>query len=219
MSLYGLWAGYGAAPLSVSGLATEGVGGHGMPGMGAGSMSPDEFREIAMRFIEAGMQPDGSVRPVRVAMAAMDMGEADHGGAEAAHDEAVAHVDGDEHPPEEHAAVEPMAGMEEDAGHAAMEEAGHDEVADDHADDGDVHGPEPVDVYMIAKRYYYEPSILRLERDVPYNFQIMAMDTGHGASLVSGMGISVGGHMMRVPAGQIAEMEMTFTRSGEFLIF
>ncbi len=242
VSLYGLWAGYGAAPVSLSGLASEEGGGHGMAGMGGG-MSPDEFRELANAFFDASRQPDGSIRPVRMAMAGMDMDMAEdgHDEAEDGHDELaeVMHVEGDEHTPEEHA--EAMEELMED-GHdelaevmhvegdehapeehpEAMEElmeGDHDEDEDDHDEDGDDHGPEPIDVYMLAERYFYEPSVLRLERGVPYNFRMMAMETGHGASIVGGGEVSVGGHMVRLPGGQLAERELTFTKAGEYLVY
>jgi len=78
-----------------------------MPGMGGG-MSAEEFRELAQAFIEAGRQADGSVRPVRMAMAGMDMDMPGMEMAEAEHEEEhnelaeVMHMEGDEHPPEEH---------------------------------------------------------------------------------------------------------------------
>lgn len=236
VSLYGLWAGYGAAPVSLSGLAPEGAeeeAGHGMAGMGGG-MSPDEFRELANAFFDASRQADGSIRPVRMTMAGMDMDVAEDAHDEAmeepmedGHDELaeVMHVEGDEHAPEVHAEAMDAEAMDAEA-MEEMAEADHDEGDEDHAEDeddhdedGDDHGPEPIDVYMLAERYAYEPSVLRLERGSPYNFRMMAMDTSHGASIVSGMDVSVGGHMVRLPARQLSEQEMTFTKTGEYLVY
>lgn len=66
VSLYGLWAAYGAAPLPFSAHGDEHVdaghaGGHGH-GAPAGP-APDEFRAMAEAFVEANKLPDGSVQP------------------------------------------------------------------------------------------------------------------------------------------------------------
>ena len=72
VSLYALWAGYGAAPLGLDGAPTpadsepaEHGGEHGA----AGGMDPQEFKRQVEAFIEANKLPDGSVRPRRVAIA------------------------------------------------------------------------------------------------------------------------------------------------------
>ena len=74
---------------------------------------------------------------------------------------------------------------------------------------------EPIAVYMMAMRYAYEPEVLRLEQDVPYRFRIMSMDANHGASV----NVGFAGHIMRRPARQMAEMTMTFTETGEYLVY
>jgi cytochrome c oxidase subunit II len=74
VSLYGLWAAYGAAPLGIFGAH----GGHGEPGEQAGhgghgpstGPSPEEFRKLAEGFVEAYGLPDGSVHPRAVMTAA-----------------------------------------------------------------------------------------------------------------------------------------------------
>lgn len=74
---------------------------------------------------------------------------------------------------------------------------------------------EPIDIYMMAMRYAYEPEVLRLEADVPYRFRIMSMDANHGASI----NVGFAGHIMRRPARTMAEMTMTFTEPGEYLVY
>jgi cytochrome c oxidase subunit II len=86
LALYILWAAYGAAPTSLRFLAetpTErravtpmmgmDTGGHGAA---IGAMTPDKFREITMKFIADLSLPDGSVRPTRQWMEAMEAMEA-----------------------------------------------------------------------------------------------------------------------------------------------
>jgi heme/copper-type cytochrome/quinol oxidase subunit 2 len=66
VSLYLLWAGYGAAPLGSGGHdePAPGAGGHG-GGHGSmpGSPPREEFRKLAEAFVEAHKLPDGSVQP------------------------------------------------------------------------------------------------------------------------------------------------------------
>ncbi|MFQ5755479.1 MAG: hypothetical protein ACE5H7_05220 [Acidiferrobacterales bacterium] len=82
LALYILWAAYGAAPTSlrflaetptqheaVTPMAGMEMGGHGTA---VGAMTPDEFREMTMKFIEDLSLPDGSVRPTRQWMEAME---------------------------------------------------------------------------------------------------------------------------------------------------
>lgn len=97
VSLYGLWAAYGAAPgpLALLGLG-HGHGeadGHGAHGGGHGAHGAtsgadvERFRDDTLAFIERHRQPDGSVAP-RLPATLADHGHAhgDHGG----HGEAVA---------------------------------------------------------------------------------------------------------------------------------
>lgn len=188
VSLYGLWAAYGAVPTSLSLPSTwEALGEGGMHGMvhgGGGEMSPEEFRRRTEAFIEANSLPDGSVKPARRAMA----------GISAAAEQEREAAPADEREGEHEAAKKAMV-------MAAGDE--HDE------------GAEPVDVYMMASRYSYEPSVLRLEANVPYRFLMMAMDTNHGISI----NIRAAGHIMRRPARTLTEMTMTFTNPGVYLVY
>ncbi|MCK6454079.1 MAG: hypothetical protein L6R19_24960 [Alphaproteobacteria bacterium] len=67
VSLYGLWAAFGAAPLSLAGGSdhdgheTPEAGGHGGHGAARGP-GVDEFRRLADEFIARHRQADGSVR-------------------------------------------------------------------------------------------------------------------------------------------------------------
>lgn len=69
LGLYGLWAGYGAAPLPFLGGShePEGEGGaHEVAGGGhgaGGTVSPEEFRRGVEEFAARYRQPDGSVKP------------------------------------------------------------------------------------------------------------------------------------------------------------
>lgn len=74
VSLYGLWAAYGAAPLRLIPHGDESAppdhaGGHGGHGRASGPAA-EEFRRLTEEFIEANKLPDGSVRPQRALLAA-----------------------------------------------------------------------------------------------------------------------------------------------------
>jgi plastocyanin len=204
--LYGLWAAYGAAPTSLRFLAdvqSEGMGGmaQGGHGAGVGGMTPEEFHEITEKFVEDLSLPDGSVRPMRQWMASMAaMGDAH----EDREDEADEHRDMDE-------VMKPgeAAGMASSA--ETMPAVGREE-AEGH---GSAQGGEPIDVYLMAMQFSYEPNVLRLERGVPYRFRMMSMDVNHGASIHTGFA----GHIMRRPAQTMSEMVMTFSEPGEFMIY
>lgn len=71
VSLYGLWAAYGAAPFGLFGHGDDHGGTpHGGHAHGAPS-GPDaeEFRKLVEGFVEAHRRPDGSVAPRRAAAA------------------------------------------------------------------------------------------------------------------------------------------------------
>lgn len=199
LSLYGLWAAYGAAPTSISFLSNDEGG--GMAGMGhgggGGGPTPEEFIDLTEKFIEANQLPDGSVKPARHAMAGKPM----TGGL------------GKEHLGEE---------MNEAAGKHDMHDmqnmpAKHDmqDMPGMKAEDEHDGKDRPVEVYLVASRYGYTPSVLRLEHNVNYRFKIMAVDAIHGASINFGMG----GRMIRCPPMTQVEIEMTFTKPGELLVY
>lgn len=159
VSLYGLWAAYGAAPspLALLGLddahsdtpapdatnqapdapaASGGHGGHGAPAAGPDSR---EFSRLTAEFSERYRMPDGSVYPRQLATATTD-----HNDPHAGHD------------------------MQNMAVPAAANP--------------------PIDVLMTAGRWFYLPNKLRLDAGQPYRFRMMALDITHGASIQFGKG-------------------------------
>ena len=206
LTLYFMWAGYGAAPTSLSFLAdmqSEGMGGmaQGGHGAGVGGMTPEEFHEITEKFVEDLSLPDGSVRPTRQWMASMT---ATGGAHEDREDEADEHRDMDEAMEPSEAALTassaetmPAVGREEEEGHGSAQRG------------------EPIDVYLMAMRFSYMPNVLRLEHGVPYRFRMMSMDVNHGVSIHTGFA----GHIMRRPAQTMSEMVMTFPDPGDFMIY
>lgn len=186
VSLYGLWAVYGAAPVSL-GFLSEGSGSMAnMKGMhgGDGGMSPEEFRRLTEEFIEANRLADGSVKP--------------------GHGAVAARIPRDGHEDDDHGAM------------AQMTTAGD---GDQGTEVGPIRGhgaeEEPIDVYVMASRYGYEPGVLRLDVKVPYKFKFMAVDADHGASI----NLRFAGHMIRCPAKTLAVQTLAFTSPGEYLVY
>lgn len=200
VSLYGLWAAYGAAPgpLALLGLGGKGDAadahgggaehdavkgsegaGHGGHGAAATGPSAEEFKRMTDEFIERYRLPDGIVHPRLLAAQAQP-----------AHD---AH-----------------AGHGED--HAAMTQA-----ADEHAGhvDSAAAAGEPIDVLIVAGKWYYLPATLRLDVGQAYRFRMMALDVSHGASIQFGKG----GRMVRLRPGRVTENEMTFHQPGRYLMY
>ncbi len=211
LTLYIVWAAYGAAPTSLRFLAEAQEGGMARGGHGgmAGGMSPEKFHEITLKFVEDFSLPDGSVRPTRrrtASMAAMG------GGHEDREDVAGQHGEGTTAGKEgQTAAMKPgdTAGMASSAELTAPMAREHEEGQ------GLAEGGEPIDVYLMAMRFSYTPSVLRLKRGVPYRFRMMSMDVNHGASIHTGFA----GHIMRRPAQTIVDMVMTFSEPGEFMMY
>lgn len=193
VSLYGLWAAYGAAPNPLALISDAGADAaeaapptqSAMAGHGGMEMAADveTFRADVARFIERFSQEDGSVYP-RIAtggpepldpqMAGMDMSGT---GLAAPTDGSAAH---DAH----HGPGEDAAGV-------------------------------PVDVLMMAERWYFEPGVLRLDRGTAYRFRMMTADITHGASIQFGQGA----RMIRLSPGTVAELELTFTSPGSYLVY
>jgi heme/copper-type cytochrome/quinol oxidase subunit 2 len=192
VSLYLVWAGYGAAPLGPGDHEEPGTstgGGHPAEPTGGGhaagdhsatgsAMSDDEFRRLTQAFVEQHKLPDGSVKPRRIAAA---------------------------QPPE----------MDEHTGHGAMaSHAAGDAPPPTATAMPDANG-EPVEVYLMAYQWGYAPSVLRLEAGVRYRFRMMAVDVAHGASIQLGRG----GRIVRLRPGALVEQELTFTQPGEYLLY
>ena len=193
VSLYGLWAWFGAASLGWMGAISEekgpdahgAHGGVGAPmaeqqdggghGTGAG-LSPEAFRRLTEDFVRRYALPDGSVRPRGVVAA--ESGADPHGG-----------------------------------GHAMPTGMDHAQAPPPHMDSSP--GGAPIDVYLMAFQWGFEPSVLWLDAGTPYRFRMMAVDASHGASIQFGRASRI----IRLRRGALVEQEMTFTQSGAYLIY
>ena len=204
--LYGLWAAYGAAPWplalfshSEAGVDDEGgSGGHGGHGAAAEGSPADDFRRSASEFVERYRMPDGSVYPRRPPSEPLP---------EMAHDmasmPAMAH--------DEHAATA-QAQPDAEAAPATPPAGGH---GDGHGAAGADDAGAPIEVYLLAEKWFYEPSDLRLDTGVIYRFRMMAADVSHGASIQFGHG----GRMIRLRPNTVTEWDASFTRPGSYLVY
>jgi cytochrome c oxidase subunit II len=179
VTLYGLWAAYGAAPgpLALFGHEVAHAPGDAHPtslevghaGHGAApdGLSAEEFRRSVAMFVERYGQPDGSVHPRRESAPAM--------------------------PREGH------------AGHAAHAPPTTDAPGD----------AEPVEAFLLAEKWFYEPAHLRLDVGETYRLRMMATDVSHGASIQFGRG----GRMVRLRPNREATLLTTFVQPGSFLVY
>ncbi|MFQ5939596.1 MAG: hypothetical protein ACE5KL_05935 [Alphaproteobacteria bacterium] len=214
VSLYGLWAAYGAAPTSLaflSGAQDGGMAGMGHGGHAGGGMSPEEFERLAREFFEANTLPDGSVKPDGRAVARTSAeGHEDHA---AAPKTSMAEGHGHEEGPK--APVAEGHGHEEAPKTAVAEGHGHEEVPKTAVAEGHGHEEGPIDVYVMASRYGYQPEVLRLAPNVPYKFRFMATDADHGHSI----NMRLGSLMIRCRARTLTETTLLFTAPGEYLSY
>lgn len=229
VSLYGLWAAYGAAPtpLALLGLGhgdDHGSVGHG-GGHGAAQEGPDAdaFNRLTEEFIERYRLPDGTVYPRILDTSKANPQEA-HGDGHGAmtHDTSGDHAKAGEHGDDGHGAMtqgtsgdHAKAEGHGDDGHGAMTQG----TSDDHAKAG-VHGDDrasndPIEVYLAAGMWYYLPAALRLDAGQPYRFRMMAVDVSHGASIQFGRG----GRIARLRPGRLTELEITFSKPGRYLVY
>lgn len=193
VSLYGLWAAYGVAPNPLTLIRDTGTD--------VADVVPPA--ETAMAG-HGGMAVIADVDAFRVEVARfIERFTQEDGsvyprvtaGGSAAHDPQMAEMD--------------MSGMEMAA------------LADGHATDEAVHGSgaiaaaAPVEVPLIAERWYFEPGILRLDLGTAYRFRMMTADVTHGASIQFGQGA----RMIRLSPGTVTELEMTFTTPGSYLVY
>lgn len=222
ISLYGLWTAYGAAPgpLTLLGLAGphhdesestsgQGVagGGHAGHGADADGTAADEFRQRVAEFIGRFRMPDGSVFPRGDDLAAAPAPAADSGGMAGMHHDAPS-------VPQSHVGHDDQAAPRDQGGHDGHAMASAD-ADDDHAV-AHAHGDiKPIDVYLLAEKWFYEPAHLRLEAGVPYAFHMMAADISHGASIQFGRG----GRIVRLRPNLITSMDVTFRQTGNFLVY
>lgn len=200
VSLYGSWAAYGAAPGPLALFAAAEPEHEPEPAADPHAahaaaptedlLTPDEFRERLRDFVDRFGLPDGSVQPRRDRPEAVQAAEQHADSHQAAHgpETAVSSPDahGDTYATDPHAVA-----------------------TEDHATPA-----EPIDVWLLAAQFYFDPAHLRLDVGRPYRFRMMAAETAHGASIQFGQG----GRMMRLRPGRVAEAEMTFDRPGDYLI-
>jgi cytochrome c oxidase subunit II len=193
LSLYGLWVAYGTAPFGLDMSGTEEMAsGHGG---------------------EHGAAHGAEAAP---------SGHAEHGAAagpppEAFQREAEEFI-------ERHrladGSVQPDPGSDAASGGAM---AGHSHAASGHQAmpaHGDAAAPAqsggaPVDVYLLAQRFSFDPPILRLRAGSSYRLRMMAVDVSHGASFQLG-GAS---QIIRLRPSIVVDRLVTFTRPGEYLIY
>jgi heme/copper-type cytochrome/quinol oxidase subunit 2 len=229
VSLYGLWAAYGAAPgpLALLGLehpqAPSSSGGHsehgaaapeapaasagGHAGHGAAAVegsSAEEFSRLTAEFAERYRMPDGSVYPRRMnvqSMAAMDDPHAGHNMPADTPTDHVMSAASDPHAGHGAAPAPAAVAAAPPAGHATNAPSGRKDQA--------------IDVLMTAGRWYYLPNLLRLDAGQTYRFKMMSVDIAHGASIQLGKA----GRMMRLQPGRITEAEITFQKPGRYLMY
>lgn len=74
---------------------------------------------------------------------------------------------------------------------------------------------DPVDAYVLASRYAFEPNRLVLAAGQRYRFNLMANDIAHGASIAFGDTSRI----VRLRPGAVSSIELAFPRAGEFLMY
>lgn len=97
--------------------------------------------------------------------------------------------------------VQPLPAAEPHHGHGGAQPA--DETA------------APVDVYVLASRFAFEPDRLVLARGQRYRFNLMAGDIAHGASIAFGDTSRI----VRLRPGVDTSIELAFPRAGQFLMY
>lgn len=73
----------------------------------------------------------------------------------------------------------------------------------------------PLDAYLLAQRWSFEPGMLKLARNRRYRFRMMALDVAHGASIQAGAGSVI----VRLRPGIAVEREIEFRRAGRYLVY
>lgn len=185
VSLYGAWAAYGAAPLPFGGRK-EAADPHAGDAHGGGH----------------GGHETSAAEP---------QGHAGHGGSAMApeefrfeHDAFLGQFRQDDGSVDPHA----MDGMHDHGGHSydADAHAGHGAPGAKAA---------PIDIYLLARKWGYDPEVLRLKAGVAYRFRMMADDITHGASIQLG----AASRIIRLRPNVVTEQTITFTKPGEYLVY
>lgn len=192
-ALYGLWVGYGAAPGPLALF---------------GASHADETASAADHAAHPAPAPDPeSLTPEAFedhVRAFVDRFSEADGSVRPRRDTGVpAGKSGHAHDTM-HAGHRPQAPVDhgDHAGHGEAVPGTHDEAG-------------PIDIWLQAAQFHFEPWHLRLQTNQPYRFRMMATDVAHGASIQFGRG----GRMIRLRPGQLVETAMTFRRPGDFLIY
>lgn len=186
VGLYGVWVGYGAAPGPLSLL-----------GLGHGSGAAGPAGDVADAVHAGGHGAD--------APAGAHAGAGDAEAFRAETERFIADYrlsDGTVHPRR-------LATAADDGGHAAHHAPSPAEAAPGAAGKAAAQRG-PIDVPMIAGRWYYLPAALRLDVGQPYRFRLMTMDIAHGASIQFGRGA----RMLRLRPGRVTEVDLRFERPG-----
>jgi len=102
----------------------------------------------------------------------------------------------------------PMAMTMDHGGH-------HDEHHGDHSGHSGHAGAADGDVYLLARRWGYDPDVLRLRVGVPYRVRMMSDDIPHGASIQMG----AGSRIIRLAPEMVSVQTLTFTAPGEYLVY
>lgn len=207
--------------------------GHGAPaadpvmatshGGGAG-LSPHDFEQRHAAFLERFRQADGSIRPTADGAAlggdtslsmpmAMDMPDMIHAGG---HDMAAPDVHAGH---SGHAMTDaPSAMADHGPISTKMGHDGHDGSAPpvaSHAGHGGDAAATPIEVYLSAGRFSFEPDDLHLEVGHPYRFHMMATDVAHGASIAFGQASRI----VRLRPDTVTTLDLTFRTAGEHLVY
>lgn len=95
---------------------------------------------------------------------------------------------------------------------AAMAEPSPGENADQMAEPG---AGAPVEVYLAAGRFFFEPDALRLEAGRAYRFHMMATDVAHGASIAFGRASRI----VRLRPDTVTTLDLTFLAAGTYLVY
>lgn len=212
VTLYGLWAAQGAAPLNpfafdTGGAPPEGAGGDEGHGEAAG-MSPEEFRRLTDEFVAGNRLADGSVRVGR-ASAGLAASENSNLGAEHGDMHGAGHGQG--FGGEGGQAATTRADLHSGGGHAMNDPA----MRESREEAGHTNGKPAHVVYLLAHQWGYTPSVLRLDANVRYRFRMMAVDVTHGASIQLGRASRI----IRLRAKTLVEQELQFTGPGEYLVY
>lgn len=195
IGLYGVWEALdsSAAPDAKSpshgshGAVRAEPAAHQGHGASADGPSAEEFERLTRDFIARYTRADGSTEPLAPAAAAPTSTDGQEMGHGAGH------------------------GVSHGSGHAMAAEPDDEAVGAAPMTDPAA----PIDVYLMAYQWAYEPALLRLKAGQPYRFRMMALDASHGASIQLGSG----SHIIRLRRGALVERALRFDQPGRYLVY